>query len=51
MARFDYLEARTLRRAISVVERHGDKARIVAGSTDSPSIFGGLPQRYPSGRA
>lgn len=34
MARFDYLEARTLRRAISLLERHGDKARVVAGSTD-----------------
>ena len=34
MARFDYLEARTLRRAISLLERHGNQARVVAGSTD-----------------
>jgi carbon-monoxide dehydrogenase medium subunit len=34
MARFEYLEARTLRQAISLAQRHGDKARIVAGSTD-----------------
>ncbi len=34
MKRFEYLEARTLRQAISMLQRHGDKARIVAGSTD-----------------
>ena len=34
MARFEYLEARTLRQAISMAQRHGDQARIVAGSTD-----------------
>lgn len=34
MARFEYLEARTLRQAISMSQRHGDRARIVAGSTD-----------------
>ena len=34
MARFEYLEARTLRQAISLLERHGDEAWIVAGSTD-----------------
>ena len=34
MARFEYLEARTLRQAISLLQRHGDDARIVAGSTD-----------------
>ena len=34
MARFEYLEARTLRQAISLLERHGDEARLVAGSTD-----------------
>lgn len=34
MARFDYLEAHTIRQAISMLERHGDEARIVAGSTD-----------------
>lgn len=34
MARFEYLEARTLRQAISLAQRHGDNARIVAGSTD-----------------
>ncbi len=34
MARFEYLEARTLGRAISMAQRHGDQARIVAGSTD-----------------
>ena len=34
MARFDYLEAHTVRQAISMLERHGEKARIVAGSTD-----------------
>ena len=34
MARFEYLEARTLSRAIKLAEHHGNKARIVAGSTD-----------------
>ena len=34
MARFEYLEARTLRQAISLLQRHGDEAQIVAGSTD-----------------
>ena len=34
MARFEYLEARTLRHAISLMQRHGEEARIVAGSTD-----------------
>ena len=34
MARFEYLEARTLRRAVSLLERYGDQARLVAGSTD-----------------
>ena len=34
MARFEYLEAHTVRQAISMLERHGEKARIVAGSTD-----------------
>lgn len=34
MARFEYLEARTLRQAISLMQRHGEEARIVAGSTD-----------------
>jgi CO/xanthine dehydrogenase FAD-binding subunit len=34
MARFDYLEPRTLKQAISLLQRHGDQARIVAGSTD-----------------
>lgn len=34
MARFEYLEARTLRQALSLLERHGEDARIVAGSTD-----------------
>ena len=34
MARFEYLEARTLRQAITLLQRHGDDARIVAGSTD-----------------
>ena len=34
MARFEYLEARTLRQAISMLQRHGDEARVVAGSTD-----------------
>ena len=34
MKPFEYLEARTLRQAITLLQRHGDKARIVAGSTD-----------------
>ena len=34
MARFEYLEARTLRQAISLMQRYGDQARLVAGSTD-----------------
>ena len=34
MARFEYLEARPLRQAISLCQRHGDQARLVAGSTD-----------------
>ena len=34
MRRFEYLEARTLRQAIGMLERHGEGARIVAGSTD-----------------
>ena len=34
MLRFDFLEARNLRHAISLLERHGDDARLVAGSTD-----------------
>ena len=34
MKRFEYLEARTLRQAIGLLQRHGSQARIVAGSTD-----------------
>ena len=34
MARFDYLEPHTLKQAISLLQRYGDQARIVAGSTD-----------------
>ena len=34
MRPFEYLEARTLRQAITLLQRHGDKARIVAGGTD-----------------
>ena len=34
MAGFEYLEARTLRQAISLAERYGSQARIVAGTTD-----------------
>ena len=34
MARFEYLEPHTLRQAISMLQRHGQSARIVAGSTD-----------------
>jgi carbon-monoxide dehydrogenase medium subunit len=34
MARFEYLEPHTLRQAITLLQRHGPAARIVAGSTD-----------------
>ena len=34
MRRFEYLEARTLRQAVGMLQRHGEQARIVAGSTD-----------------
>ena len=34
MRRFEYLEARTLRQASGMLQRHGEQARIVAGSTD-----------------
>ena len=34
MKRFEYLEARTVRQAISMLQRHGENACIVAGSTD-----------------
>ena len=34
MIRFEYVEARTLRQAISTLQRHGERAMIVAGSTD-----------------
>ena len=34
MRRFEYLEARTLRQAIGILQRYGQQARIVAGSTD-----------------
>ena len=34
MRRFEYLEAHTLRQAIGMLQRHGQHARIVAGSTD-----------------
>ena len=34
MKRFEYLEAKTLRQAISMLQRHGENARIAAGSTD-----------------
>jgi carbon-monoxide dehydrogenase medium subunit len=34
MRRFEYLEARTLRQAIGMLQRHGQQARVVAGSTD-----------------
>lgn len=34
MARFEYLEPHTLRQAISLLQRYGDQARVVAGSTD-----------------
>ncbi len=34
MKRFEYLEAKTVRQAISMLQRYGENARIVAGSTD-----------------
>ena len=34
MKRFEYQEARTVRQAVSMLQRYGDSARIVAGSTD-----------------
>lgn len=34
MSRFEYLEARSLRQALSLLDRHGEEARIVAGATD-----------------
>ena len=34
MVRFDFLEARNIRHAISLLERHGEDARPIAGSTD-----------------
>ncbi len=34
MPRFEYLEPRTIRQAISLLQQHGSQARIVAGSTD-----------------
>ena len=34
MARFEYLEARTLRQAISLLKKHGEGAQVVAGTTD-----------------
>ena len=34
MRRFEYLEARTLRQAIGMLQRYGGQARVVAGSTD-----------------
>ena len=34
MSRFEYLEARTLRQAVTMAQRYGAEARIVAGSTD-----------------
>jgi CO/xanthine dehydrogenase FAD-binding subunit len=34
MQRFEYLEPRTLRQAISLLQQYGSQARIVAGSTD-----------------
>ena len=34
MKKFEYLEAHTLRQAISMLGRHGSRAQIVAGSTD-----------------
>ena len=34
MKRFEYLKARTVRQVISMLQRYGGNARIVAGSTD-----------------
>ena len=34
MARFEYLEARDRRQAVSMAQRHGTQARVVTGSTD-----------------
>ncbi len=34
MIRFEYLEPHSLRQAISLLEKHGESARIVAGATD-----------------
>ena len=34
MARFEYLEARTLRQAVSLLKRYGEEAQVVAGTTD-----------------
>ena len=34
MARFDYLEPHSLDEALGMLEKHGDRARLVAGSTD-----------------
>ncbi len=34
MRRFEYLETRTVRQTISMLQRYGENARIVAGSTD-----------------
>ena len=34
MPRFEYLEPRTLRHAVALLQQHGSQARIVAGSTD-----------------
>ena len=34
MARFDYLEPHSLDEALGMLQKHGDRARLVAGSTD-----------------
>ena len=34
MKRFEYLEARTVLQAVSMLQHHGENARIVAGSTN-----------------
>ena len=34
MARFEYLEAHTLEEAVSLLQRHGEEARVIAGTTD-----------------
>ena len=34
MRRFEYLEPRTLRQAVRMLQQHGERARVVAGSTD-----------------